>query len=67
VTNAGKRRQRWKGGFKSRKEAEAFLAKTPSTLDDGLYVQPSKTTVASFLERGLADDSELGRRPAAPT
>jgi integrase len=46
----GKRIQRWKSGFATRKEAQAFLTKILTSLGDGSYVQPSKVTVREFLE-----------------
>jgi integrase len=46
----GKRRQRSKGGFGTRKEAERFLTKQLDRLDNGSYAAPSKVTVAEFLE-----------------
>jgi hypothetical protein len=47
----GKRRQRSKGGFSTRKEAEQFLTKQLERLNTGTYATPSKLTVADFLER----------------
>jgi len=46
----GKRRQRSKGGFQTRKEAQRFLTDTLARIDSGSYAQPSKLTVAEFLE-----------------
>jgi integrase len=46
----GKRRQRWKSGFATRKEAQAFLTRVLSSLGDGSYVQPSKLTLREYLE-----------------
>jgi integrase len=45
----GKRVQRWKGGFATRKEAQAFLTRVLSSLGDGSYVQPSKATAREYL------------------
>jgi integrase len=45
----GKRKQRWRGGFKTRKEAERFLAETVGRLSRGDYVEPSAMTVEGFL------------------
>jgi integrase len=45
----GKRRQRSKGGFPTRREAQAFLTDVLSRLGDGSYAQPSKTTLGEFL------------------
>jgi Arm DNA-binding domain len=46
----GKRRQRSKGGFATRKEAQRFLNDQLGRLDRGTYSAPSKLTLALFLE-----------------
>jgi hypothetical protein len=45
----GRRRQRSKGGFHTCREAQRFLTDTLARLGDGSYAQPSKTTLAEFL------------------
>ncbi|MDX6648160.1 MAG: hypothetical protein QOJ97_111 [Solirubrobacteraceae bacterium] len=45
----GKRRQRSKGGFRTQREAQAFLTGQLSKLGDGSYAAPAKTTVAEFV------------------
>jgi len=45
----GKRKQRSRSGFGTRREAQAFLTEQLSRLDTGSYVEPSKLTVAAFL------------------
>lgn len=45
----GSRRRKWHSGFASRREAEAFLAKTVHELATGRYVEPSRVTVGSYL------------------
>ena len=45
----GGRRQRSKGGFATRRDAQRFLTDVLSRLGDGSYAQPSKTTLAEFL------------------
>jgi integrase len=45
----GKRRQRSKGGFATRREAQAFLSQTLTRLSDGTYAEPSKMTLAEFI------------------
>ena len=45
----GKRVQRSKGGFQTRRDAQAFLTDVLSRLGDGSYAQPSKTTLGEFL------------------
>lgn len=46
----GKRRQQWKSGFPTRKEAERALAEAVKAINDGAYVQPSRETIGAFLE-----------------
>ena len=46
----GKRRQRWRGGFATKREAESFLATTLNRLGDGSYVAPAKLTLGTYLE-----------------
>jgi hypothetical protein len=43
----GKRRQRSKGGFATRKEAERFLTDTLARIDTGSYAQPSSSRSAT--------------------
>jgi integrase len=50
----GRRRQRWHSGFRTRKEAEAELAAILTRLDAGAYAEPSKQTVAAYLEQWLS-------------
>jgi integrase len=45
----GKRRQRWKGGYKTRKAAEAALRELMAEVDQGNYVARSSVTVADYL------------------
>jgi len=45
----GKRVQRWKGGFATKKEAQAFTD-VLSRLGDGSYVQPTKLTLRAFVD-----------------
>lgn len=45
----GKRRQRTKGGFATRREAQTFLTDILSRLGDGSYAAPSKITVGAYL------------------
>jgi integrase len=50
---SGKRRQRWKGGFRTRKEAEAALRSFAVAADEGRVVERSKRTVAEYLGEWL--------------
>lgn len=45
----GNRRQRTKGGFHTRREAQQFLTDVLSRLGDGSYAAPSKLTLADYL------------------
>ena len=46
----GKRRQRSQGKFRTRGEAERYLAKQIQRLGDGSYATPSRMTVAAYLD-----------------
>lgn len=46
---SGRRRQRSKGGFRTRREAESALHAALNALRQGVYVEPAKLTVADFL------------------
>lgn len=58
----GERRQRERGGYATREEAEDALALAIAAVRSGGYVEPSKVTVARFLadwvERKAQDDLE---------
>ncbi|MCP4384512.1 MAG: site-specific integrase [Hyphomicrobiales bacterium] len=45
----GKRRQKWHGSFKTRKEAEAARAKIVSDLNAGTYTEPTRITLGEYL------------------
>jgi integrase len=45
----GTRRQRWKGGFKTRPAAQAYLREQLVKIDKGSYVSPSRMKLATFL------------------
>lgn len=57
----GKRQQRWRGGFATRREAENALNSVLEKLGRGDYVAPSKTTLGEFLI-----DEWLPRRKVRP-
>lgn len=46
----GKRRQRWHGGFHTRKEAEAARAKIVYEFNTGIYVEPTATTLDEWVQ-----------------
>ncbi len=45
----GKRRQKWHGGFRTRKDAEAERAKLVHEMNTGTYVEPSAITLAEWV------------------
>jgi integrase len=57
----GRRRQRWKSGFATRREAQAFLTEMLSRLGDGSYVQPSKLLFGDYLEAWVENIAESVR------
>jgi integrase len=57
----GRRRQRSKGGFPTRKAAEAFLASTVSAIGEGSYVAPTRLTAADYLAGWLEEVAETVR------
>jgi integrase len=52
-TEDGKRRQRRRGGFTTRRQAEAFLADQIRRLGDGSYAEPTRQTFAEFMVEWL--------------
>lgn len=59
----GRRRQRSRGGFATRKEAQRFLTDTLARLDRGTYSAPSKLSVAEFLDSEWLPAIEATVRP----
>lgn len=47
---SGKRKQKTKGGFRKKKDAEAALRKILAAIDDNKYVEPSNETFSSYVE-----------------
>lgn len=45
----GRRRQKWHGGFRTRREAEAALNKIVGEVASGRYVEPTKVLVADWI------------------
>ena len=62
VGTDGKRRQRLKGGFHTRAEAEKALSELLVQLDKGLAVDPSRQTLGEYLDDWLAA-AEASLRP----
>ncbi len=53
--STGKRRQQWVSLKGTKKDAEKRLSELLSQLDNGLFINPGKTTLAEFLDRWLKD------------
>ncbi len=51
----GKRKQQWVSVKGTKKEAEKRLSELLGQLDNGIFMQPGKTTLAEFLDRWLKD------------
>lgn len=49
----GQRRQKWHGGFPTRKEAEAARARIIHETNTGTYIEPTKTTFEQWVETWL--------------
>ncbi|MDP2292973.1 MAG: site-specific integrase [Actinomycetota bacterium] len=58
----GKRQQLRRRGFRTRKEADAALAEVVADVNRGLYVRPTKGTLAEYLE-GWLETRRLDLRP----
>lgn len=50
----GQRRQKWQGGFATRRDAQQALTVILGHLQQGSYIEPSKQTLAVFLGEWLA-------------
>jgi hypothetical protein len=59
----GKRRQRSKSGFATRREAQAFLTDTLGRLGNGSYATPSQLTVSEYLAGEWLPAAERRLRP----
>lgn len=59
----GNRRQARRRGFKTRREAQEALDKLRVSARDGTFVEPTKLTLAAWLERWCDGLATLGRSP----
>ena len=50
---SGKRRQKWQGGFRTKRAAERALTETLDRLERGTYAERSNETLAAYLEEWL--------------
>lgn len=46
---SGKRKQKWIGGYRTKKEAQAALAEQVTAVEQGSYIPPANQSVAEFL------------------
>jgi len=60
--STGEGKYRWKGGFKTKAEAQRALREAMSAVDQGTFIEPSKITYREYVERlwvpQLADQLE---------
>lgn len=49
----GRRKRKWQSGFRTKREAESYLAEALAQLSRGTYVEPARMTVAEFLAKWL--------------
>ncbi|WP_019242198.1 MULTISPECIES: Arm DNA-binding domain-containing protein [Bacillus] len=50
IGTSGKRKQKKKKGFKTKKEASAYLAENQTAINKGINVEPSKMLFKDYLE-----------------
>ena len=58
-----KRRQKWLTVRGTKRDAEKKMSEVLHDLDIGAYVEPSKLTLADYLERWLRDYASTAVRP----
>ncbi len=51
----GRRKQKWQRGYRTRKEAEAALAKAIAEVEQGAFINPEKLTVGDYLREWHAN------------
>ena len=49
---SGRRRQKWHGGYRTRREAEAARAKLVNEINTGIYAEPTKVTLDEWTRGG---------------
>ena len=60
----GRRRQKWHGGFRTRREAEAERAKLVNELNTGSYVAPGRTTLSEWIRDSWLPMTEPRVKPS---
>ena len=51
--DAGKRRQKWKGGFRTKRDAQRALSEALGKVDDGSWFDAERKTLAEYLDEWL--------------
>ena len=59
----GKKKYRWIKGGRTKKEAESKLAEVIHQMETGMFIEPSKMTVADYLKQWLSDYASTNVRP----
>lgn len=59
----GRRRQKWHGGFRTRREAEAARAKLVTDLNTGCYVLPGRMTLSEWIRHSWLPVTEQRVKP----
>ncbi|HTU98197.1 MAG TPA: site-specific integrase, partial [Solirubrobacteraceae bacterium] len=59
----GRRRQKWHGGFGTRREAEAARAQLVNEINNGAYVVPGRTTLAEWIRESWLPMTEPRIKP----
>jgi hypothetical protein len=59
----GRRKQRWKSGYRTKEDAENALADIIVRLNQGSYVEPTRQTTGTFLDEWL-EAAEVTLRPS---
>lgn len=60
----GRRRQKWHGGFRTRREAEAARAKIVTELHGGTYVEPDRLTLSEWVRESWLPMMESRLKPS---
>lgn len=60
----GRRRQKWHGGFRTRREAEAARAKLVNEINTGSYVVPGRTTLEEWIRTSWLPMTEPRVKPS---
>jgi len=60
---SGKRKQQWISVKGTKKEAEKRLSELLHQLDNGVFIKPTKTTLAEYLERWIKDYVNINLAP----